>query len=74
MNAATDPPSQPLSYRVGEVKGQCPAGLEDFLGVASFTVIHGNLTERVFGSGEQIAGAVRFRQQDLGGNGREVRT
>jgi hypothetical protein len=61
-------------YPVGEVKGRYPAGLGDFLGVASFTVSRGELTYRVFGTGEQDADRVRFRQQDLGRDGRDSRT
>jgi hypothetical protein len=59
---------------VGEVKGRCPAQLDDFVGVASFTVTRGDLTYRVFGTGEQGAGVVRFQQQDLGWDGRYIRT
>lgn len=60
-------------YPVGEVKGRCPAGLDDFIGVAAFTVIRAGLTYRVFGNGEQYSGGVLFRQQDLGWDGRDIR-
>ena len=71
---ATNAAVQPGPYPVGEVKGRCPANLADFVGVASFTVTRGGLTSRVFGTGEQGDGVVRFRQQDLGWDGRDIRT
>ena len=64
----------PGPYPVGEVKGRSPAELSDFIGVTSFTVIRGDLTYRVFGTGEHHSGVVRFRQQDLGWDGRDIRT
>lgn len=64
----------PGPYPVGEVKGRCPAGLDDFVGVASFTVIRGGRTYRVFGTGGELdAGVVRFGQQDLDWDGRDIR-
>ncbi len=62
------------TYAVGEVKGRRPGGLDDFLGVTSFTVVEGDLTVLVFGAGEQSADGVRFRQQDLDRHGKEIRT
>jgi len=59
---------------VSEVNGRVPATLEDFLGVTSFTGIRGDLAYRVFGTGEPGAGLIRFRQQDLGRDGRTTRT
>jgi hypothetical protein len=59
---------------VGEVHGRAPVGLEDFLGETSFTVIRDNLAYRVFGTGHATDGAVRFQQQDLGWDGRDIRT
>jgi hypothetical protein len=64
----------PDSYPVVEVKGRHPVGLDDFLGVTSFAVIKGDLTYRVFGVGDLQTGMVRFRQQDLGWDGRDIRT
>jgi hypothetical protein len=61
-------------FPVDEVKGRRPAGLDDFLGVTSFTVLSGDLPVLVFGTGEQCADGVRFRQQDLGRDGKEIRT
>ena len=74
LQMATNAAVQPGPYPVGEVKGRCPANLDDFIGVASFTVTRGGLTYRVFGTGEKGAGVVRFRQQDLGWDGRDIRT
>lgn len=59
---------------VSEVNGRRPTGLDDFLGVTSFTVIRGDLAYRVFGTGEPGTGLVRFRQQDLDRAGRTLRT
>jgi hypothetical protein len=61
-------------FPVDEVKGRRPSGLDDFLGVTSFTVLSGDLPVLVFGTGEQCADGVRFRQQDLGRDGKEIRT
>ena len=71
---AADAPAAPGCYPVGEVSGRCPAGLEDFLGVASFTVFSGDLTYLVFGTGTPEDGGVGFPQQDLGRDGRVIRT
>ena len=59
---------------VSAVKGRRPVGLDDFRGVTSFTVIQGDLTYRVFGTGERTPDGVLFRQQDLGADGKEIRT
>ena len=67
-------PVPPGPYPVDEVKGRPPAGLDDFLGVTSFTVLTGDLPYLVFGTGEQSADGVRFRQQDLGWDRKEIRT
>ena len=67
-------PVPPGPYPVVEVKGRRPAGLNDFLGVTSFTVQRRDLTYLIFGTGEQTADGVRFRQQDLGWDGREMQT
>jgi hypothetical protein len=72
--AAPGSPVPPGPYPVGEVKGRRPVSLDDFLGVTSFTVIRGDLTYRVFGTGELDAGVVRFRQQDLGWDSRDIRS
>jgi hypothetical protein len=64
----------PGRYVVSEVKGRRPTGVDDFLGVTSFTVIRGDLSYRVFGTGELRGGVVRFRQQGLGWDGRDIRT
>jgi hypothetical protein len=70
-----DSPVPPGSYPVGEVRGRGPAGLDDFVGVASFTVITGDRSYRVFGTGGRLdVGVVRFGQQDLGWDGRVIRT
>ena len=61
-------------YPVVEVKGRRPAGLEDFLGVTSFAVMKGDLPYRVFGTGDLRTGMVHFQQQDLGWDGRDIRT
>ena len=67
-------PSTPGPYPVVEVKGRRPTGLDDFLGVTSFAVMKGDLTYRVFGTGDPGTGMVRFHQQDLGWDGRDIRT
>jgi hypothetical protein len=59
---------------VVEVAGGRPAGLHDFLGVTSFVVLAGDRTQLVFGTGRKSADGVSFRQQDLGWDGKEVRT
>jgi hypothetical protein len=59
---------------VVEVKGRHPTGLDDFLGVTSFAVMKDGLTYRVFGTGDLRTGMVRFQQQDLGWDGRDIRT
>ena len=61
-------------YPVVEVKARRPAGLDDFLGVTSFAVMKGDLTYRVFGTGDHRTGMVHFHQQDLGWDGRDIRT
>lgn len=71
-SVTTSPPSG--RFPVGEVNGNPPRELADFLGVAAFTVIRGDLTYRVFGTGHADGGAVTFRQQDLGWDGRYIRT
>jgi len=66
-------PATPGSYPVVEVKGRRPTGLDDFVGVTSFAVMKGDLTYRVFGTGHPGTGMVRFQQQDLGWDGRDIR-
>jgi hypothetical protein len=61
-------------HPVVEVKGRRPAGLDDFLGVTSFAVMKGDMTYRVFGTGDLGSGMVHFQQQDLGWDGRNIRT
>jgi hypothetical protein len=60
-------------YPVSEVRGRVPAGVEDFVGVSSFAVIKDGLSYRVFGTGDLTGGVVRFQQQDLGWDGRNIR-
>ena len=67
-------PSTPGCYPVVEVKGRRPASLDDFLGVTSFAVMKGDMTYRVFGTGDLGSGMVHFQQQDLGWDGRNIRT
>jgi hypothetical protein len=73
---ATENDSPPLAgpYPVAEVNGRSPTGLDEFLGVTSFAVLKGDLTYRVFGTGQAATGTVRFQQQDLGWDGRDIRT
>lgn len=70
------PAAAPVSgpYPVVEVAGGRPAGLPDFLGVTSFVVLTGDRTQLVFGTGRPSPDGVSFRQQDLGFDGREIRT
>lgn len=56
------------------MNGNLPRELAAFHGVATFTVIRGDLTYRVFGTGHADGDVVCFRQQDLGWDGRYVRT
>ena len=67
-------PVPPGPYPVAEVKGRRPAGLDDFLGVTSFVVMKGDVNYRVFGTGHPGNGIVRFHQQDLRRDGRDVGT
>ena len=67
-------PATTDAYPVVEVKGRHPTGLDDFLGVTSFAVMKDGLTYRVFGTGDLRTGMVRFQQQDLGWDGRDIRT
>ena len=67
-------PPTPGSYPVVEVKGRRPTGLDDFLGVTSFAVMKGDHAYRVFGTGDHGTGMVHFQQQDLGWDGRDIRT
>ncbi len=67
-------PVPPGPYPVAEVKGRRPGCLDDFLGVTSFVVVKGDVTFRVFGAGQIGNGIVRFQQQDLRRDGRDVRT
>jgi hypothetical protein len=71
--AKSSAPVTPGTYPVVEVKGRAPVSLEDFLGVTSFTVIKAGLTYRVFGTGHPDNAVVRFQQQDLGWDGRDLR-
>ena len=83
---ATSGPSTPLPHQptstsspsgkfpVQEVNGNPPTDLSAFLGVTAFTVIRGDLTYRVFGTGNAHDNVVIFRQQDLGWDGRYIRT
>jgi hypothetical protein len=68
----TTPPNG--RFPVGEVNGNTPTDLTAFLGVATFTVIRGDLTYRIFGTGHATSGAVTFRQQDPNWDGRYIRT
>ncbi len=61
-------------FLVGEVNGRRPAGLDDFIGVTTFTVINRDLTYRVFGYGQLDAELVQFPQQDIGWDGGDIRT
>ena len=70
--ATTSPPAG--RFPVGEVNGNRPTDLTAFFGVAAFTVIRGDLTYRVFGTGHAQDQHVTFRQQDLGWDGRYIRT
>lgn len=70
--APTSPPTG--RFPVSEVNGNPPTDLTAFLGVTAFTVIRGDLTYRVFGTGNADDNAVIFRQQDLGWDGRYIRT
>lgn len=54
----TTPPNG--RFPVGQVNGDTPTDLAAFLGVATFTVIRGELTYRVFGTGHATYGAVSF--------------
>ena len=65
LSAVPGSPVLPDPYPVGDVKGGCPA---------EFTVTRGDLTYRVFGTGEPVDGEVLFRQQDLGWDWWEIRT
>lgn len=44
-------PVPPRAFPVSEAKGQRPAGVDDFLDAALFTVVRGDLSYRVFGTG-----------------------
>lgn len=70
--ATASPPAG--RFPIGQVNGNHPSDLTAFVGVATFTVIHGYLTYRVFGTGNAHGQHVTFHQHDLGRDGRFLRT
>ena len=71
--AAQEPVVSGHGYTITEVDGHPPSGLGDCVGDRMLTLVGNGLTHRVFGTGTEISGGVRFHQKDLGPDGRDVR-
>ena len=70
---AANPVGSGLSYRVTEVDGHPPNGLNDFAGQTRLTLVKGGMTHRLIGDGNPTGTGVRFHQKDPGSDDRDVR-
>ena len=71
--AAEEPVISGQWYTVTEVDGRAPAGLASCVGERMLTLLRNGLSHRVFGTGLEHSGRVRFHQKDLGPDGKDVR-
>jgi hypothetical protein len=71
--AADEPVVSGQGYTVTEVDGRRPEGLGSCVGERILTLVGNGLTHRVFGTGMEHSGRVRFHQKDLGPDGKDVR-
>ena len=60
-------------YTVSEVNGRPATGLASCIGERMLTLVMNGLSHRVFGTGMEHSGRVRFHQKDLGPDGKDVR-
>lgn len=60
-------------YRVTDVAGQAPVGLDDFVGDGTFTVDRDGQPYEVAGAGVLTGETVRFHEKSAGPYGKDVR-
>ena len=70
--AADEPVVSGHGYTVTEVDGRRPEGLGSCVGERMLTLVGNGLTHRVFGTGMEHSGTIRFHQKDLGPDGKDV--
>jgi hypothetical protein len=71
--AAQEPVVSGQWYTVTEVDGRPPTGLASCVGERVLTLAMNGLSHRMFGTGVEHSGRVRFHQKDLGPDGKDVR-
>ncbi len=71
--AAQEPVVSGRWYTVTEADGRLPTGLADCIGERVLTLVMNGLSHRMFGTGVEHSGRVRFYQKDLGPDGKDVR-